>query len=414
MPLFTPILLGNPGAAISLSATVEQAEYQPLTQVNFSIPIRFKLQSTGSYLFVLGTELLKNGQIVKYATVPYTGTGIANESITGEVELYALSKLEIGQNQYEIRLTVLAYQNVQSHPEAGSPAISTHLSTRDEGVGPTGDPGPKGNPGPKGPTGPTGDTGNTGLTGYGATGATGATGNTGSPGAFVAALLFTGMTGPTGATGVGDTGATGLTGIGSPGPTGIGITGASGPKGMTGVTGDTGPDQQTGPTGPTGLNGVRGATGLAYTGPGPGFDGTGFATAVDYPGILLTHTPTWVELGRISNVEVPASPSQPVVPGVMLKGSFELHYDNRPGKDSIVEFRVLRDGEVIISLRYEDYRADYGWGNIFEWVPLAHLDIAPQGTHDYVFQARCEDDPIENLTSDYQIFAASIVYVPIG
>lgn len=413
MPLFTPILLGNPGAAISLSSSVEQGENQPLTQINFSIPIRFKLQITGSYLLVMGVELLKNNQVILVLSDPYTGTGVANETVAGEIDFHILETLAVGVHQYEVRVSVLAYQNVQAHPEAGSPATSAHLSSEEEGVGPTGPPGNPGGPGAHGLKGPTGETGDTGSTGYGATGPTGVTGETGFHGAFIPSGSNTGPSGPTGLTGIGATGPSGPTGIGPTGPTGNGLEGAAGPRGATGITGDPSPGVITGPTGLDGPIGNRGPTGLAYTGPGPGFPGS--YSQINTEISISSSGLDWVEIGRISNFVVPAPPWQPVQPSTMLKGAFKVSYLIDPvlATNVAIDYRVLRDGVEIQSFRYADVRLTPS--NFYQemiYLPLHVVDTVLQGTYEYVFQARGNSQSGEPILSSNHAFTASIVLLP--
>jgi hypothetical protein len=414
MPLFTPILLGNPGAAISFSASVEQAENQPLTQINFTVPIRFKLQISGSYLLVLGLELLKNGQVIKTVTDPYTGSGAANETVAGEIDFHVLEALAVGTHQYELRVRVLAYQNVQSHPEAGYPATSLHLSSEADDVGPPGPEGPQGPYGEDGPKGPPGKTGPRGDVGTGATGATGNKGVTGPIGPFVFSGGDPGPTGATGPTGEGATGPTGPTGDGITGPTGVGLPGPTGATGVTGATGDTGPGGITGPTGPTGTDwGWRGPTGPAFTGPGPGFPG-GYVQG--YTQFDLS-TGNWTEIGRISNIVVPAPPEQQLLqPAVILKGSFGILYlvsENVP-VDVTVDYRILRDGSEIQSFRYHDVRSNPSSAmDINFWLPLYHVDLAAaQGAHEYIIQARSglASGIPHSVYTQKQSFTASVIY----
>lgn len=415
MPLFTPILLGNPGAAISFSASVEQAENQPLTQINFTVPIRFKLQISGSYLLVLGLELLKNGQVIKTVTDPYTGSGAANETVAGEIDFHVLEALAVGIHQYELRVRVLAYQNVQSHPEAGYPATSLHLSSEADEVGPTGPPGPPGPYGPEGPKGINGITGETGPTGYGATGPKGATGSTGPQGPFVASGGAAGPAGATGPTGLGITGPTGPTGTGLLGPTGAGLEGPQGPRGVTGSSGEPGPGGITGPTGPTGDIGWRGPTGAAYTGSGPGITGSYVQNRAVY--VITTPELDWVEIGRISNFTVPNPPPQPIGTGVHLKGGFLLtYYIEAPSSTNVsVDYRIMRDGEEIESFHYADIRTNnLSFPDVMVYLPIHFVDPVLPGTYDYILQAKGSQSTGEQLLASFPVLTALNVLLPVN
>jgi hypothetical protein len=416
MPLFTPILLGNPGAAISLSAAVEQADYQPLTQIHFSIPIRFKLQSTGSYLLILGLELLRNGQVIKSVTEPYVGTGNAGEGVTGNINFYISEPLPAGAHLYELQLRVLAYQNIQGNPEAGNPHTVIHPDLQEDGVGPEGPEGPKGPDGDDGPQGPPGKTGETGNTGYGPTGPTGPTGDTGVTGPFIADASYTGATGPTGPTGFGYTGATGSTGFGPTGPTGIGLTGPTGQRGPTGATGETGTDSITGPDGPRGEDGPRGPTGFGYTGVGRGFTGVAYT---QWLRTLSLPQNQWVELAR---VEINPDPStQPSLePAVMLKGGFDFSYgtDYLATGDYDIEYRLLRNGEPIQSFHYEHRKDVIGFNNgILVWLPVTHVDVAPRrtgpGLFEYVLQAMVISPFWGPQASFTQVLTAMDIFTPV-
>ncbi len=414
MSLFTPILLGNPGATVSLTATVEQSESHPLSQIHFSFPVRYRLQQTGSYLLVLGIELVKNGQVIKIVTDPYTGTGAANDLVAAEIDFYIQDTLPAGTHQYEGLVRVLAYQNVQANPELGTPATVVHLSADAEAIGSTGSTGPTGPRGATGPTGPTGTTGSTGPNGYGTTGATGATGATGPQGAFIQNTGATGPTGPTGPTGIGVTGPTGPSGMGATGPTGMDIAGATGPRGETGSTGAPGQDTITGPTGPRGATGPKGPTGQGYTGPGQGLPGKAYSRS-DNQFDIYNPSQNWVEVGRISNVVVPVSPPSLLRSVVLLKGGFDISYTNILDTDgnATIDYRVLRDGAEVKSFRYTDVRAasDYTAFNMI-WLPVLLLDNAPQGTHEYIIQARYTElsGTPRVMNTSQQTFAAFLVY----
>jgi hypothetical protein len=411
MPLFTPILLGTPGAAVRLTATVEPAESQPLSQIHFNAPVRFRLQNTGSYLLILGLELWRNGEVIKSVTEPYVGTGNAGEVVSGDIHFYISEVLPVETHLYELHLRVLAYQNIQGHPEAGNPYTAIHPDLQEDGVGPEGPEGPKGPHGDEGPKGPPGLTGETGITGYGPTGPTGSTGDTGSTGPFIANESFTGATGATGPTGFALTGPTGLTGSGPTGPTGFGLTGPTGQTGPTGATGETGPDAITGPDGPMGENGPRGATGDGYTGVGRGFTGevyTQWLSTISFP--------DWTEIARVSIAVIPST--QPLlVPAVMLKGGFDFFYGGIDG-DFAIQYRLLRNGEVIQSFQYEhQIKVDVfpdGHGNLV-WLPITHLDIPPAGPGPVVYT--CEAKMIKSRDGSFpgsftQVFTAMNIFTP--
>ena len=415
MPLFTPILLGNPGTAIHLTANVQQTESHLRTQINFSIPIRFRIQSSGSYLLVFGAEVRKNGQTIKVLSDPYIGTGTAAETVTGEIDFQVLDTLAVGNHQYEIIVTVLAYQNVMAHPEVAQPATSIHLSTDEEGVGPTGPTGPTGNPGPKGPKGPTGNTGPTGFTGYGATGATGATGQTGAQGPFISSQT-TGPTGPTGLSGLLVTGPTGPTGLGTEGPAGVGLPGPPGPRGMTGETGDPGSDPVPGPEGPRGMWGNRGPTGSNYSNSGPGLTGS-YSQA--YTPVNL-QPPGVYELGRISGIVVPPPPWAPpepslLVPCVILEGGFQLSYlvsVNVP-VDVRITYRLSRGSVLLKTFQYTDTRpATDSEASMNLWLPFHHVDEVGQGTYDYILEAEYDPNatPRSLVVALRESFTASIAF----
>ena len=413
MPLFTPILLGNPGTGISLTAGVEQTEPQWRTNIHFTVPIRFQIHISGIYLLVLGVELRKNGQIIKTFTDPYTGTGAANETVMGELDFHILDTLALGPHTYEIYVTVLAYQNVTAHPEAGQPATSIHLSTDEEGVGPTGPTGPTGNPGNHGLVGPTGNTGNTGATGYGATGATGVTGKTGAEGPFIISAS-TGPTGPTGHTGDIVTGPTGPTGLGAEGPSGIGLAGQPGPRGPTGDTGDTGSGTLPGLQGPRGNKGNRGPTGTDYSGSGPGFTGS-FTQNTNR---ITFSQPSSIEIGRLS-IEVPTpswEPPEELNPAVILEGGFQITYFIGPdfGTNISIEYGVMRDGVELETFRYTDYRRDTDFSaSINVWLPFHYVDVTTPGTYEYVLVAQSQGTGQGGLVSSaMQSFTATIAYNP--
>jgi hypothetical protein len=410
MPLFTPILLGTPGAAVQLTATVEPAENQPLSQIHFSIPVRFRLQNTGSYLLILGLELLRNGHVIKSVTEPYVGTGNADEWVTSNMNFHISEPLSAGTRLYELQLRVLAYQNIQGHPEAGNPYTATDL--QEDGVGPDGPEGPKGATGSEGDKGPPGQTGETGITGYGPTGPTGLTGHTGTTGPFIANESFTGATGATGPTGFGPTGATGPTGIGPTGPTGFGLTGPTGQRGPTGATGETGTDTITGPDGPRGENGPRGATGFGYTGVGRGFTGEAYTQWLQ-----TISFPDWTEIGRVSIAVIPST--QPLLAAaVMLRGGFDFSYgsDFLATGDFAIQYRLLRDGEVIQSYQYEHQKDVIGFNNgILVWLPITHLDVPPAGPGPrmYTCEAKLINSPFGSMPASFtQVLTAMNIFTP--
>lgn len=417
MSLFTPILLGNPGATVSLTATVEQSESHPLSQIHFSFPVQFRLQQTGSYLLILGIELLKNGTLIKMVTDPYVGTGTANDLVAAEMDFHIQDILPPGTHQYEGKVRVLAYQNVQANPEVGSPVTVVHLSTEAEAVGPTGPTGPTGPRGSTGPTGPTGTTGSTGPGGYGATGATGYTGATGPQGAFIQIMGATGPTGPAGPIGIGVTGPTGPAGMGVTGPTGMAIDGPPGPRGATGFPGAPGPDTLTGPTGPRGPIGVRGSTGLNYIGPGQGLPGKSYSRS-DNRMEITNASQDWVEVGRLSNVIVPGSPPSLLQSAVLLRGGFDINYSKLSefNISATIDYRVLRDGVEIKTFRYRDIRPASDSVSInTSWLPVFLMDSASQGTHEYIIQARYTELSASprDMVSFQQTFTALIVYAAL-
>lgn len=415
MPFFTPILLGIPGAANSLAAIVEQTEYHSRTQLNFSIPFRFQIQNTGSYMLVLGAELRKNGQILKLLTDPYTGSGAADEIVAGVIDFDILDTLAVGSHPYEVRVNVLAYQNVKAHPEAGLPATSLQLSLDDDGIGPAGPPGPSGPPGPEGSQGATGKTGSTGATGYGATGPTGFTGATGETGLFILTGGNTGATGLTGPTGDAITGPTGSIGVGSDGSTGHGLTGPTGHIGLTGNTGGRGSGTIPGPTGPRGPTGSRGPTGPDYSGSGPGFTGS-YSQTTDH---ITFSQQGWVEIGHITmEVSAPSwDPPEELTPAVILEGGFQITYFVTPNipTDVNMDYRVMLNGSELVSFRYTDLRSasDYS-ASMNVWLPLHYVDMTSPGNYEYVLEAQYSQMSAQRtlVSSNMQSFAATIAFKP--
>jgi hypothetical protein len=413
MPLFTPILLGTPGAVVRLTATVEPVENQPLSQIHFSIPTRFRMQSTGSYLLILGLELWRNGQVIKSVTEPYVGTGNAGEVVSGNIHFYISEALPVETHLYELHLKVLAYQNIQGHPEAGNPHTANHPDLQEDGVGPEGPEGPKGPTGSEGDKGPPGQTGETGITGYGPTGATGPTGDTGPTGPFIANESFTGATGPTGPAGFGPTGPTGPTGSGPTGPTGFGLTGPTGHRGPTGATGETGADAITGPDGPMGENGPKGATGFGFTGAGRGFTGEVYT---QWLSTISLYQNQWTEIGRVSIAVIPST--QPLLASaVMLKGGFDFSYgtDYLATGDYAIQYRVLRNGVPIQSFQYEHRKNVIGFNNGIEvWLPITHVDVPPAGPGpvEYVVQAMVTSPFWGPQASFRQILTAMNIFTP--
>ena len=342
------------------------------------------------------------------------GTGNAGEGVTSNINFFISEPLSAGTHLYELQLRVLAYQNIQGHPEAGNPHTANHPDLQEDGVGPEGPEGPKGPPGDEGQKGPPGVTGETGITGYGPTGPTGSTGDTGPTGPFIANESYTGATGPTGPAGFGPTGPTGPTGSGPTGPTGFGLTGPTGQRGPTGATGETGPDAITGPDGPMGENGPRGATGFGYTGVGRGFTGDVYTNWLSSPSFYAGQ---WTEIGRVSIAVIPST--QPLLASaVMLKGGFDFSFgtDYLATGDYDIQYRLLRDGEMIQSYQFEHRKDVIGFNNgILVWLPITHLDVPPAGPGPVVYT--CEATMIRTpgglpQSSSRQVLTAMNIFTP--
>lgn len=316
MSSWIPVRLGSPGEAIRLESPVLLEESHPLSQIEISVPLAFKLRVSGSYHLIVELSVLKDGQVLRTLTDPYIGNGNAGDSVLADVNSSLTGTFGEGVQPFELRMRVLSSQNIEADPLLGAPVVSVQgLPVAAEEIGPTGPPGAKGAASPtRGAQGLTGTTGPAGATGIGTTGTKGPKGATGPTGAVedLGGEGIPGATGHTGLDGIGSPGPTGATGIGAPGATGYGVPGPLGETGATGATGATGPGSGiTGSTGPTGATGV--------TGPGRALpmsvSDTLLSSSPDEGPIVGQLPPVWVD-----------SADQCVV----IEGTLQISYDNPP------------------------------------------------------------------------------------
>lgn len=336
MSSWIPVRLGSPGAAIRLESPVLLEESHPLSQINFSVPLVFKLRIAGSYHLIVELSVLKDGQVLHTLTDPYIGNGNAGDSIQADVNASLTGNFGEGAQLFELTLRVLSSQNIEADLLSGAPAVSVQgLPAEAEEIGPTGPTGPTGAPSPtRGIQGPTGLTGPTGWTGIGGpAGTKGPKGTTGPTGAVVdlGGEGVTGATGDTGPDGTGLPGPTGATGIGATGATGYGAAGPAGDTGATGATGVTGPGSSiTGPTGPTGPTGA--------TGPSR-------ALPMSVSDTLLAGSPAEGELvGQLPPVWVDSADQC-----VVIEGTLQISYGNPPNfiYNNRLTYQVYRGADII-------------------------------------------------------------------
>ncbi|MEK3879035.1 hypothetical protein [Paenibacillus sp. FSL M7-0420] len=333
MSSLIPVQLGSPGPAIRLASPVLLEESHPSSQIDFSVPLSFKLAVSGNYHLIVGLSVLKDGNIIHSLTEPYIGSGSAGEVLIADVNASITGSFGQGGQSFELELRVLSSQNIAVNPLLGLPAVSVQGVAADDEFGPTGPTGPQGAYGTKGTKGPMGSTGLTGTTGPGIMGTKGPKGPTGATGVAVATGegSGTGPTGPTGTTGVGPAGPTGMTGIGATGMTGYGVRGPSGIIGPTGATGNPG----------AGLN-ITGDTGL--TGP-TGVTGPGRALPIVVSNILQLNSPIEGEIvGQLPAIQINSTDQC-----VVIEGTLHFAYGNPPDDryNNLIVSRVYRDGQQL-------------------------------------------------------------------
>ncbi|MEK3716543.1 MULTISPECIES: collagen-like protein [unclassified Paenibacillus] len=366
MSSLIPVQLGSPGAAIRLNSPVFFEISHPLSQIDFSVPLSFRPAVPGSYHLIIGLTILKDGQVLHTFNDPYIGNAnTAGDSLSTDVNASVTGRFDQGEQQFELELRVLSYQNIQGNPLLGVPAVSVQgYSVAAEEVGPTGPTGETGHPGNRGLKGATGTRGPTGqLGGTGITGTKGMRGAVGASGIVINLGSETGETGNTGVTGPGIIGLTGATGIGRTGPTGAGPAGPTGATGAKGVTGQTGPGSSiTGPTGPTGATGA----------PGPSR-----SLPVVVSDTLLSNSPSeGVLVGQLPPVQIDAADRC-----VMIEGTLQISYGNPPDREfrNALYYQVHRNGQPVGSPQF--WVLQYSYSDIESSTPssdgLAFFSIDP-------------------------------------
>lgn len=383
MSSLIPVELGNPGAAVRLNSPVLLEVGRPLSQIDFSVPLSFKPVASGSYHLIIELSVLKDGKVLHTLSDPYIGTANSAGSIlSADVNASITGSFSQGEQQFELELRVLSYQNILASPLLGVPAISIQgFSVLAEEVGPTGPTGDTGNPGNRGVTGTTGTQGPVGPPGSTSiAGTTGLRGTTGATGVVINLGSDTGPTGYTGVTGPGITGTTGAAGIGATGPTGPGPAGPTGATGAKGVTGATGPGSSiTGPTGPTGDTGA----------PGPSR-----SLPVVITDNLLVNDPGQnrgpLVVGKLPSLQIDAADRC-----VLIEGTLQISFGNPPNNsfNNTIIYQVLRNGQSFSTPHFWSSR--YSYSGVDNSIPstagLAIFvidDNPPVGPNEYILTAQ--------------------------
>ncbi|MEK5030948.1 hypothetical protein MKY96_05870 [Paenibacillus sp. FSL R7-0302] len=96
MSSWIPVPLGSPGEAIRLESPVLLEESHPLSQIEFSVPLAFKLRVSGSYHIIMELSVLKDGQVLRTLTDPYIGSGTAGDTVLSDVNASVRGKFGEG------------------------------------------------------------------------------------------------------------------------------------------------------------------------------------------------------------------------------------------------------------------------------------------------------------------------------